>query len=121
MNSISLCNKSISLHLMPILCCCGKHQRLSGGNVEKQQLAASVLKAVGGADNLVKMSYCASRIRVIIRDTACFDRHALEALEAIKSVLEVDTAQHSTEYHLVVGPGNTRSLYEALSALTQQK
>lgn len=88
--------------------------------MEKQQLAACVLKALGGAGNLVKMSYCASRIRVRIRDTAAFDRQTLEGLDAIKSVLEVDTAQHSTEYHLVVGPGNTRSLYEALSALTDQ-
>lgn len=89
--------------------------------MEKQQLAGCILKALGGADNLVKLSYCASRIRVRIRDTGCFDRHALEGVDAIKSVLEVDTTQHSTEYHLVVGPGNTRSLYEALTALTHQQ
>ncbi|MBP2156432.1 PTS transporter subunit EIIB [Erwinia rhapontici] len=89
--------------------------------MEKQQLAAGVLKALGGADNLIKLSYCASRIRVTIRNNACFDRHALETLDAIKSVLEVDTAQHSTEYHLVVGPGNSRSLYEALTGLTDHR
>ncbi|XUK74247.1 hypothetical protein ABMA09_15025 [Erwinia rhapontici] len=48
MDSISLGNKSISLRLMPTLCYSGKYERLSGGNVEKQQLAAGVLKALGG-------------------------------------------------------------------------
>jgi len=85
--------------------------------MDKQQLAVLVLKAMGGAENLVKMSYCASRVRIKIRDTSRLDRRGLESLDDIKSVLDVDTAQHCTEYHLVVGPGNTRSLYGALTAL----
>lgn len=88
--------------------------------MEKQQLAACVLQALGGAANLIKLSYCASRIRVTVADNASVDRQALETLDAIKSVLDVDTAQHGSEYHLVVGPGNSRSLYEALTGLTEQ-
>jgi len=62
--------------------------------MEKQQLAALMLKAMGGAENLVKMSYCASRIRVKIRDTSRLDRRGLESLDDIKSVL--DATRRST-------------------------
>ncbi|MFG1172871.1 PTS transporter subunit EIIB [Erwiniaceae bacterium CAU 1747] len=89
--------------------------------MEKRQLAADVLKALGGAGNLIETRYCASRIRVTVRDSASLDRAALEALAAVKAVLELGRAQHGTEYHLVVGPGNSRSLYQALTELIGQQ
>lgn len=88
--------------------------------METQQLAALIVHSMGGADNLAKMTYCASRIRMQVRDASLLDRQGLEALEAIRAVLEVETPQYDMEYHLVVGPGNSRSLYQALTALTQK-
>ena len=57
--------------------------------METQQLAALVVHSIGGADNLTKMTYCASRIRMQVRDASLLDRQALEAPEAIRAVLEV--------------------------------
>jgi len=88
--------------------------------MEKQALAAQVLAALGGAKNLSKLTYCASRIRVELVDSSRLDEQGLAPLGAIKAFLAVETARHTTEYHLVVGPGNSRSLYEALTQLTAQ-
>jgi len=89
--------------------------------METHQLAASVLAAFGGAENLTKIRYCASRIRVELRDAGRLDRPGIEDLNGVKALLEVDTPRLTTEYQLVVGPGNARPLYQALVVLTGEK
>lgn len=89
--------------------------------MEKNELAASVLAAFGGADNLIKLRYCASRIRAELRDGSRLDRPGIEALDGVKALLEVETSSHTPEFQLVVGPGNARPLYQALIAVTGEK
>ncbi|MDT3250310.1 PTS transporter subunit EIIB [Serratia sp. root2] len=89
--------------------------------MEKHELAASVLAAFGGADNLIKLRYCASRIRAELRDAGRLDRPGIEALDGVKALLEVETPRRTPEFQLVVGPGNARPLYLALIAVTGEK
>ncbi|MGO4741880.1 PTS transporter subunit EIIB [Serratia quinivorans] len=89
--------------------------------METHQLAASVLAAFGGTENLVKLRYCASRIRAELRDGGRLDRSGIEGLPGVKALLEVETPRLTTEYQLVVGPGNARPLYQALIALSGEK
>ncbi|CAI0899788.1 PTS system EIIBC component SA0186 [Serratia proteamaculans] len=89
--------------------------------METHQLAASLLAAFGGAENLVKLRYCASRIRAELHDDGRLDRQSIEGLPGVKALLEVETPQSNTEYQLVVGPGNAKPLYQALVALSGEK
>jgi PTS system sucrose-specific IIC component len=89
--------------------------------MEKHPLAASVLAAFGGAENLTKLRYCASRIRAELRDSSGLKRQSMTQLPGVKALLEVETPQQTTEYQLVVGPGNARPLYQALIALSGEK
>lgn len=89
--------------------------------MEKHQMATPLLTAFGGADNLVKLRYCASRIRVELHDARLLKRQDIEGLPGVKALLEVETPQLITEYQLVVGPGNAKPLYQALVALSGEK
>ncbi|CAI1546862.1 PTS transporter subunit EIIB [Serratia proteamaculans] len=89
--------------------------------MDTHQLAASLLAAFGGAENLVKLRYCASRIRAELHDGGRLDRQSIEGLPGVKALLEVETPQSTTEYQLVVGPGNAKPLYQALVALGGEK
>ncbi|MGO2370288.1 MAG: PTS transporter subunit EIIB [Serratia sp. (in: enterobacteria)] len=89
--------------------------------MEKQQLAIAVLAALGGAENLTKLRYCASRVRAELCDSTSLERQSITQLPGVKALLEVETPQRTTEYQLVVGPGNARPLYQALVALSGEK
>ncbi|VVA46749.1 PTS system EIIBC component [Serratia ficaria] len=89
--------------------------------MEEQRQVARVLAAFGGADNLTRLRYCASRVRAELRDGGRLDRQEMARVGGIKAVLEVETPQRTTEYQLVVGPGNARPLYQALIALSGEK
>ncbi|SMB36107.1 PTS sugar transporter subunit IIB [Serratia proteamaculans] len=89
--------------------------------METHQLAASLLAAFGGEENLVKLRYCASRIRAELHDGGRLDRQSIDGLPDVKALLEVETPRSAIEYQLVVGPGNAKPLYQALVALSGEK
>lgn len=78
-------------------------------------LADVLLTAFGGAQNVRRLRYCASRIRVSLNEDRGLNRDGIAGLEGIKALLEVPDGENGVEYQLVVGPGNARSLYQALS------
>ena len=89
--------------------------------METHQLAASLLAAFGGAENLVKLRYCASRIRAELHDGGLLDRQSIDNLPGVKALLEVETPQSTTEYQLVGGPGNAKPLCETPFAVWGEK
>ncbi|MBU3892419.1 PTS transporter subunit EIIB [Serratia rubidaea] len=78
-------------------------------------LADVLLTAFGGAQNVDRLRYCASRIRVSLKEDGRLNRDGIAGLEGIKALLEVPDTHGGVEYQLVVGPGNARPLYQALS------
>ena len=43
-------------------------EKQAGGKVEKQSLAAAILEGLGGKDNIVDVTNCATRLRVNVKD-----------------------------------------------------
>ncbi|MET9292022.1 PTS transporter subunit EIIC [Streptomyces sp. NPDC003077] len=61
--------------------------------------AAAILPLVGGAENVVGVTHCMTRLRLGIRDRSLVQDEALQALPAVLAVIEDDT------YQIVLGPG----------------
>lgn len=89
--------------------------------MEYQRLATAVLAALGGADNLAALRYCASRVRLRLHDNGQLDRPTIEQQPAVRALLEVTVAPQLTEFQLVMGPGQSRPLYQALVELVGEK
>lgn len=89
--------------------------------MENQRLATAVLAALGGADNLAALRYCASRVRLKLHDNTQIDRQLIEQQPPVRALLEVTIAQQLTEFQLVMGPGQSRPLYQALVELVGEK
>lgn len=89
--------------------------------MESQRLATAVLAALGGADNVAALRYCASRVRLKLHDNAQIDRQLIEQQPPVKALLEVTLAPQLTEFQLVMGPGQSRPLYQALIELVGEK
>lgn len=89
--------------------------------MENQRLATVVLTASGGTDNLASLRYCASRVRIRLHDNVQLDRQAIEKQPQVRALLEVSIAPQLTEFQLVMGPGQSRPLYQALVNLVGEK
>jgi PTS system beta-glucosides-specific IIC component len=63
-----------------------------------QELASSILKNLGGADNITKIWHCATRLRVEVVDDAVVNRDSLEALNGVIKVV----CGHG-QYQIVIG------------------
>ncbi|UQY45526.1 PTS transporter subunit EIIB [Erwinia sp. PK3-005] len=83
--------------------------------MEMNQRAERLLQALGGADNLTQLVYCASRVRVQLRDDNLLDKKSVAEVEGVNAVVSVDKP-HKTEYQLVIGPGKAKTFYQEIIA-----
>ena len=62
------------------------HDHKNGGaetpsmtSAESEAMASGLLKALGGKENIIKMDYCATRLRFTIKDYTAVDEKAVKA------------------------------------------
>ncbi|GAY75328.1 PTS system, IIB component [Sporolactobacillus inulinus] len=82
---------------------------------KEQQMAASILKNIGGQENLYKIMHCQTRLRLTVNTKARVDMERLRSINGVLGVVDDDTLQ------IVVGPGTVNRVAEALSSLTGLK
>lgn len=68
--------------------------------MSEKSLATLIIEGLGGADNVVSVENCMTRLRTVVKDATKVNK---EALKAIKGVLRVAGADQ--EPQIVVGPG----------------
>lgn len=68
------------------------------GTVNTRSLAEEILRLVGGEENLVQATHCATRLRLTLRDESQADTAALEDLQGVLAVV-----QAGGQYQVVVG------------------
>ena len=69
-----------------------------------QQLVDSILKGVGGRQNVTTATNCMTRLRISVKDDAAIDEAALKGIEDVMGVIH-DRAGY---VEVVVGPGKCR-------------
>ncbi|MFD1394794.1 PTS transporter subunit EIIC [Kroppenstedtia eburnea] len=78
----------------------------------EQRMAKDILVQVGGKDNIRRMAFCMTRLRLSLKDDSKVNHDALKKVEGVMGVVDDDTLQ------LVIGPGTVNKVADEMSRLT---
>ncbi|MDO4435481.1 MAG: sucrose-specific PTS transporter subunit IIBC [Cardiobacteriaceae bacterium] len=78
-----------------------------------QQAAQSVLQAVGGKENILAISHCATRMRLVLKDESQINAQAIEAIDLAKGHFLT-----AGQFQIIFGTGTVNLVTEALITLT---
>lgn len=81
--------------------------------MQHNEVAGRVLAAVGGEDNIVGAAHCATRLRMVLKDSAAVDAAALENDPDLKGTFETGGM-----YQIIVGPGDVDRVFAELDGMT---
>ncbi|OLO63856.1 PTS beta-glucoside transporter subunit EIIBCA [Actinomyces oris] len=76
----------------------------------------AILDAVGGADNIIHFTHCATRLRFELKDASEIDKAAVEAIPGVMGAVP----QSGDRYQIVIG-GAVQSVYDEINNLPAMK
>ena len=83
--------------------------------MDHKAVAARVLKAVGGEENIVAAAHCATRLRMVLNDAKQVDKIALENDPDLKGIFETGGM-----FQIIVGPGDVNTVFAQLDRATSK-
>lgn len=78
--------------------------------------ATSILRSIGGQENLLSVAYCATRLRLELSDYDQVDDEYIRQLQPVKS-----TFFTRGQYQIVVGNEQVKQIYEDMTSLIQHQ
>ncbi|TFC89854.1 glucose PTS transporter subunit IIA [Cryobacterium sp. TMT3-29-2] len=78
--------------------------------------AADIIESIGGAENVVGLTHCATRLRFTLKDASGIDQAAVEALPLVLGAVP----QSGDRYQIVIG-GAVETVYNDIMALPAMK
>ena len=81
--------------------------------MEHRLVAGRILQAIGGEENIVGLAHCATRLRIVVKDSEAIDRSALEADPDLKGTFEAGGM-----FQIIVGPGDVNIVFDQLQQQT---
>jgi len=82
-----------------------------GNRMQPKEIIQELLPLVGGKENIVNTTHCASRLRLFLRDEAKADIAAIENMESVEGVVF-----RSGQIQIIFGSGRVNRIYNALAA-----
>ncbi|KJG06965.1 PTS system trehalose-specific transporter subunits IIBC [Photobacterium angustum] len=79
------------------------------------EVARSLIKLLGGRDNITAIAHCATRLRLVVADENKIDEKAIDNLEGVKGQFKV-----ACQYQIIFGSGVVNQVYAELAKLTGQ-
>lgn len=76
------------------------------------RMAEEILKQAGGKENILKISFCMTRLRLSLKNDSLANLENLKDIDGVMGVVEDDTLQ------IVVGPGTVNKVADEMSKLT---
>ena len=76
-------------------------------------MSQSILEQLGGIDNVVGVSHCATRLRVTLKDKALADQAKIRAIDGVLGCVE-----QGGQIQIILGPGNAPKVSSAFGKLT---
>ncbi len=76
------------------------------------QIAADVVKHVGGKENIRSVAHCATRLRIMVNDESKINKDAVDNIDKVKG-----TMFNSGQFQIIFGTGTVNKVYEAVSKL----
>ena len=81
--------------------------------MDHSHVAQRILKAIGGEDNIVALAHCATRLRMVLKDSKKVDKSALENDPDLKGIFEAGGM-----FQVIVGPGDVNIVFDQLNKIT---
>lgn len=83
--------------------------------MDHKKVALEVIDAVG-EDNLIAAAHCATRLRLVLRDTSKINQSALDNNDDVKGTFETNG-----QYQIIIGPGDVNKVYAEIVQATGVK
>lgn len=80
--------------------------------MDHKKVAKEVIEAVG-EDNLIAAAHCATRLRLVLKDSTKIDQVALDANDDVKGTFETNG-----QYQIIIGPGDVNKVYAEMVQMT---
>ncbi|HEP1636345.1 TPA: sucrose-specific PTS transporter subunit IIBC [Streptococcus pyogenes] len=80
--------------------------------MDNRQIAAEVIEALGGRENVRSVAHCATRLRVMVYDEGKIDKEKAEAVDKVKGAFF-----NSGQYQMIFGTGTVNNIYDEVVAL----
>lgn len=80
--------------------------------MDNRQIAAEVIEALGGRENVRSVAHCATRLRVMVYDEGKIDKEKAEAIDKVKGAFF-----NSGQYQMIFGTGTVNNIYDEVVAL----
>lgn len=76
-------------------------------------MAKEVVSKLGGKDNIISAAHCATRLRLVIRDSSLFDKNDIDNIDGVKGVFEA-----SGQLQIIFGTGVVNKVFEEFEKIT---
>lgn len=80
---------------------------------KERQVAEQILQYVGGKENILNVEHCATRLRLVLKDAAAFQKKEIEDIEGVKGSFLA-----SGQHQVVLGTGFVNKVYAEVMDLT---
>ncbi|HGI0795221.1 TPA: sucrose-specific PTS transporter subunit IIBC [Streptococcus pyogenes] len=80
--------------------------------MDNRQIAAEVIEALGGRENVRSVAHCATRLRVMVYDEGKIDKEKAETIDKVKGAFF-----NSGQYQMIFGTGTVNNIYDEVVAL----
>ena len=77
-----------------------------------KKVAQDILSAIG-EDNLIAAAHCATRLRLVLKDSSLVDQKALDEHDDIKGTFETNG-----QFQIIIGPGDVNKVYAEMLKIT---
>lgn len=75
----------------------------------EEQVAAQIVKCIGGMENIRSLEHCATRLRLILNDKSKIDEKAVENIDGVKGQFFA-----AAQYQIILGTGFVDKVYDVL-------
>ncbi|MCD5002969.1 PTS beta-glucoside transporter subunit IIBCA [Enterococcus saccharolyticus] len=83
--------------------------------MDHKKVALEVIDAVG-EDNLIAAAHCATRLRLVLKDSSKINQAALDSNDDVKGTFETNG-----QYQIIIGPGDVNKVYAEIVQATGVK
>ena len=83
--------------------------------MDHKKVAADLVQAIG-PDNLIAAAHCATRLRLVLKDSSSIDQKAIDDNPGVKGTFETNG-----QYQIIIGPGDVNKVYAEMVEQTGVK
>lgn len=81
--------------------------------MDVKKVATSILALSGDKDNILKVTHCVTRLRLVLKNQDKFEKEEIEKIQGVKGVILM-----GDQYQIILGTGVVNEVYEAFVKLT---